>query len=93
MQNFLQRCLIRAIDAYQFLVSPWTYGCCRFFPTCSVYAKQAIHHHGVLAGCLLTIKRLLKCHPGCNGGVDEVPPFAFSRKRKLGARNTETMRH
>lgn len=76
MQTFFKcckYCVLKLIDWYQFLISPWTYGRCRFFPTCSVYAKQAIEQHGILKGLLLIIKRLLKCHPACKGGVDEVP--------------------
>ncbi len=46
---------------------------CRFVPTCSQYAKEALCEHGVAKGGFLTIKRLAKCHPLCKGGVDLVP--------------------
>gem|GEM_PF-1110012 len=49
-------------------------GRCRFTPTCSLYAKQAITTHGFLRGTLLAVKRMLKCHPGNPGGLDPVPP-------------------
>ena len=48
-------------------------GVCRFSPTCSVYAKEAISKHGVLKGSYLTVKRVLKCHPFHPGGYDPVP--------------------
>lgn len=46
---------------------------CRFYPTCSTYAYQAIEIHGVFKGSFLTAKRLLRCHPFCKGGIDPVP--------------------
>lgn len=48
-------------------------GHCRYSPTCSRYAKEAISRHGILIGGWLSIKRLLKCHPWSRGGVDHVP--------------------
>ncbi len=47
--------------------------CCRFYPSCSCYAMDAIKLHGVLRGCYLTLKRILRCHPWCQGGFDPVP--------------------
>lgn len=61
------------IKTYQYLISPLIGPRCRFYPTCSAYALEAIEIHGPLKGSLLTIKRLLKCHPGNPGGVDLVP--------------------
>ncbi|WP_449421081.1 membrane protein insertion efficiency factor YidD [Piscirickettsia litoralis] len=46
---------------------------CRFYPSCSQYSIEAIQKHGLVYGIFLTIKRLLCCHPGCEGGVDLVP--------------------
>jgi len=59
--------------AYRRCVSPWLPAACRFEPTCSVYAYQAIQKKGFAAGLLLGIKRLLRCHPFCAGGFDPVP--------------------
>lgn len=61
------------IKFYQYVISPVLGPRCRFYPTCSAYALEAIEIHGPLKGTVLTIKRLLKCHPGHPGGVDLVP--------------------
>lgn len=56
-------------------VSPrFAYGCCRFNPTCSQYAIEAIEVHGIFKGCLLAIWRILRCNPFSKGGWDPVPP-------------------
>jgi len=62
------------IRAYRYLLSPWFGNQCRFHPTCSVYAEEAITKHGILRGTLLTAARLAKCHPWHSGGLDPVPP-------------------
>jgi hypothetical protein len=66
---------------YKFVVSPLLHagagmfgGACRFQPTCSEYANIAIHEYGLLRGSWMAAKRLLRCHPGCAGGFDPVPP-------------------
>ncbi|NEX17270.1 MAG: membrane protein insertion efficiency factor YidD [Halochromatium sp.] len=69
--NRLVRGIIRA---YQLFVSPILGNHCRFYPTCSQYAIEAVEHHGVLRGGWLGIRRLLRCHPWHPGGVDPVPP-------------------
>lgn len=74
--NFGQRSLTFLIKAYRLLLSPWVGNACRFEPTCSVYALQAIEQHGALAGSYLMTKRLLRCHPFCPGGCDPVPEKA-----------------
>ena len=62
------------IRVYQYLVSPWWVGCCRFEPHCSEYAIISIHRFGVIRGLGLTILRLLKCHPWSRQkGCDPVP--------------------
>ncbi len=73
------RMLLRfLIKFYQYVISPVLGPRCRFYPTCSAYALEAIEIHGPLKGTALTIKRLLKCHPGHPGGVDLVPEKAPS---------------
>jgi putative membrane protein insertion efficiency factor len=69
-----RRALIALVRAYRLLLSPWLGSGCRFTPSCSAYALEALHRHGALAGGLLTTRRLLRCHPGCAGGHDPVPP-------------------
>lgn len=65
--------LIAAIRAYQLLLSPVLPPSCRFLPTCSHYAAEAIERHGVLRGLLLTLRRLGRCHPWGGSGYDPVP--------------------
>jgi putative membrane protein insertion efficiency factor len=62
------------IKTYQLVVSPYLNPCCRFYPSCSQYALEAIQHYGVIKGGLLAGRRLLKCHPWSSGGYDPVLP-------------------
>lgn len=77
-----RRVLMLPVRAYRLLLSPWLGSACRFEPTCSAYALQALERHGALAGSYLTTARLLRCHPWCHGGLDpvpEAPPGLFTR--------------
>ena len=67
------RFFIWLISIYQRLISPLVGPCCRFHPTCSEYAKEALESHGLVMGVWLTIKRLSKCHPLGGSGFDPVP--------------------
>ena len=67
------RILLLAIDAYRALLSPLVGGYCRFVPTCSVYAAEAVRRHGARRGAGLALRRLLRCHPFHAGGPDPVP--------------------
>nr|WP_206663250.1 membrane protein insertion efficiency factor YidD [Ningiella ruwaisensis] len=62
------------IRVYQLLLSPLLGQNCRFFPSCSCYAQQALKTHGLAKGSILAIKRISKCHPMHPGGIDHVPP-------------------
>lgn len=76
------RLLMAAVRAYRLLLSPWLGSACRFEPTCSAYALQALEHHGAAVGSYLATTRLLRCHPWCAGGFDAVPenrPGLFRR--------------
>ena len=64
------------IVAYRFFLSPWLGQSCRFTPTCSLYALEAIDTHGALSGSWLAFRRICRCHPWCKGGHDPVPPPA-----------------
>jgi uncharacterized protein len=65
--------LLVFIRLYQFLLSPWMGNSCRFYPTCSQYAKTAIGKYGAAHGSWLAMKRILRCHPWHPGGADPVP--------------------
>lgn len=65
--------LIVLIRSYQLLLSPLLGNHCRFYPSCSQYAREAIERHGALRGGWLAIRRVLRCHPWHPGGVDPVP--------------------
>lgn len=69
----MQRILLALIRAYRYFLSPWIGGQCRFTPTCSVYARQAIELYGAGRGSWLALKRIMRCHPLCDGGHDPVP--------------------
>lgn len=68
-----RRLLMWPVRAYRFLFSPWVGQSCRFEPTCSVYMLQALERHGAVEGLALGGWRILRCHPGCDGGCDPVP--------------------
>jgi uncharacterized protein len=74
--GLVQRALLGLVKAYRLLLSPWLGSSCRFEPTCSAYALQALDQHGAAAGSYLTLHRLARCHPWCNGGHDPVPAKA-----------------
>jgi putative membrane protein insertion efficiency factor len=61
------------IEAYRLTLSPLFAGACRFEPSCSRYASEAIARHGAARGLQLALRRLLRCHPFAAGGVDPVP--------------------
>ena len=69
------------IRAYQLLVAPVLPGSCRYYPSCSEYARQAIAEYGPLAGGWLALKRIFRCHPWGGFGVDPVPPAAGDEPR------------
>jgi putative membrane protein insertion efficiency factor len=68
-----QRALALLIRGYQRLLSPLLPPSCRFYPSCSQYALEAIHRHGAVKGSWLAIRRLARCHPFNAGGFDPVP--------------------
>ena len=72
--NPLQRLLVGLIRLYQIALSPYFGSQCRFTPTCSEYAKEAVRRHGALKGGWLAVRRISRCHPYHPGGHDPVPP-------------------
>jgi putative membrane protein insertion efficiency factor len=90
MRNFVRGLFVLPIRAYQYCISPILPPACRFYPTCSVYATEAILSHGVLRGGLLALRRLIRCHPLGGHGYDPVPEkqrtdFHPSGKRTSGS--------
>lgn len=65
--------LIGIVKGYRLLLSPWLGSACRFTPTCSAYALEALDRHGAAGGSYLTLRRIARCHPWCEGGHDPVP--------------------
>lgn len=65
--------LIGLVRLYQVAISPWLPPSCRYTPTCSAYAIEALQRHGPVRGGWLALKRLLRCHPFREGGFDPVP--------------------
>ncbi len=70
------RLLHALVRGYRLLLSPWLGSSCRFEPTCSAYALRALECHGALAGSRLTLWRIARCNPWCEGGCDPVPERA-----------------
>jgi len=66
----MKKICLKLIVFYRKKISPLKKPCCRFLPTCSEYAYQAIEKYGVLKGGFLSVKRILKCNPFCKGGYD-----------------------
>ena len=74
----LRRFLIGSIRFYQTAISPWTPPSCRFTPTCSAYAAEAIEVHGGMRGTWMAIRRIGRCHPWGGHGFDPVPAVPIS---------------
>ena len=77
-----QRAILALIRAYQLAFAPMYSGSCRFVPSCSAYAAEAVERHGAIRGTVLAVRRLLRCHPFGSHGLDPVPAFAPSAGRR-----------
>lgn len=73
MRNGLTAVLVGLVRGYQRLVSPLLGPRCRYYPSCSAYTITALQTHGPWQGCWLALRRVTRCHPGCEGGHDPVP--------------------
>lgn len=69
----MARLIVGLIRLYRYCLSPYFGTQCRFSPTCSCYAEEAVQRHGALRGLVLGVRRLLRCHPWNHGGFDPVP--------------------
>ncbi len=69
----IKKTLTFLIKFYQLCISPFLGNCCRFYPSCSDYAIEAIEKHGAAIGLLIAMKRILRCGPWNKGGIDKVP--------------------
>jgi len=69
----MQKVLILLVRGYRYVLSPLLGNHCRFYPTCSQYALDALERHGAFWGTWLAVRRLARCHPWHSGGVDPVP--------------------
>lgn len=82
LKSLPRRALILLVRGYRLFLSPWLGSSCRFEPTCSVYALEALQRHGAAGGTYLATARVARCHPWCQGGFDPVPsrpPSLFRR--------------
>ncbi len=85
----MQRLLMGVVKGYRLFLSPWLGSACRFEPTCSVYSLQALEKHGAAAGSYLTVHRLVRCNPWCDGGHDPVPQH-LPRSMRLFSRLSDS---
>ena len=76
MRAVIKKALVGMLHVYRLVISPLFPPCCRYYPSCSAYAVQAIRLHGPLAGGWLALKRVARCHPWAPGGHDPVPPLS-----------------
>lgn len=81
MASLPQRVALALIRAYQLLIAPMFAGSCRFIPSCSNYATEAVGRFGVIKGTWLALRRLSRCHPLGGHGLDPVPAFAPPMRR------------
>ncbi len=88
----LARGLTLLVRGYQLVLSPLLGPRCRFYPSCSSYAVQAITTHGAIKGSWLAGRRLLRCHPWNPGGVDHVPPKRTASAPATGPGAPTTLR-
>jgi len=72
LRRFPQLVLIQLLRLYKFAISPMFPPACRYVPTCSEYAMEAVERYGALRGCWMSLMRLLRCHPFVRGGYDPV---------------------
>lgn len=85
--------LLALVGFYRMAVSPWLAPRCRYLPTCSEYAREAIERHGAFRGGILAARRIASCHPWGGSGIDEVPPAASSHSSTRCCASHGTLQH
>jgi putative membrane protein insertion efficiency factor len=78
----MKTALVALLRLYRFVVSPMYGQVCRYHPTCSAYALEAVEQHGAVKGTWLSVRRVLRCHPWAAGGVDHVPAKTLARSSR-----------
>jgi putative membrane protein insertion efficiency factor len=86
----VKRLLIWLLQGYRFAISPLYGQVCRYHPSCSAYALEAVTVHGSLRGTWLAVRRVGRCHPWAAGGHDPVPPAVTSREPRQPAHTEPT---
>lgn len=81
-REWIVAAMVLPVKFYRACISPMFPSCCRFTPTCSEYAIEALKVHGPLKGSWLAVRRILRCHPWGGSGYDPVPPSDADRKKK-----------
>jgi putative membrane protein insertion efficiency factor len=89
----VRRLLLILVRAYQLLLSPLLGGHCRYYPSCSCYAHEAIGRHGAARGAWLAVRRLARCHPFATGGYDPVPECGAHPTGSRAPSIRELLRH
>ena len=82
----MKHVLIALLKAYRFAISPLYGQVCRYHPTCSAYALEAVTQHGAVRGTWLSVRRIARCHPWAAGGYDPVPSRAGSATESTATR-------
>jgi uncharacterized protein len=72
MSQFIKLAVVQLLKGYKWAISPWFPPACRYVPTCSEYALEAVERHGVLRGVVMSAVRVCRCHPFARGGYDPV---------------------
>ncbi len=88
LRTLPRRLLLILVHGYRLLLGSWLAPSCRFEPSCSSYALQALERHGAAAGSYLTLRRLARCHPWCEAGYDPVPEHPPALFTGLGGRSS-----
>ena len=92
LSRLARNAALAPVYLYRYALSPFFAGSCRYAPSCSAYAVEAVQTHGVLRGGVLALRRFARCHPWGGAGVDPVPPLAASDPRTLTAYPADTTR-